>query len=301
MAKVAVGYIVEQVIICTVLGIASLSFSAWQVYNQRLPQNHTLVRPLHRRFNRALLIIAIVELMWGVDPRGVWDIYPPELIAACKDFITSSFMCLGVVWMDAHIRIMAESLGKVQVQVVSEAVTIGIPVCGTYLTAVVLLLCSTFTQSDNYRAYFIYFLHALIFCECIAVTVCLAYIMRIRKLAMHHISSGSEHLRKMKRLVINCIILWIVFLGTFYASFYAAGQTGSLRASQIPTNKSKYSFYNFLLFHFLGFVFAFEAGRFQGVKQESHVTVNSRQASRSVIVGVELKEQQDQKNRTSSI
>jgi hypothetical protein len=298
MGKVATGYIIEQIVISCFLGGATLAFAAWRVYDQTREENKTLARPLHKRINGGLLVISIMELIWGIDPRGVWDIYPPEVIAACKDVILSGFISLGLVWMDAHLRILAESLGKVRVQAISEKISIGVPIVLTYLVALILLILSALTQANAYRAYFVYFLTGVICSECLAVTICLIHIIRIRTLSATHLGSGSEQLRKMKRLVIICVVIWFASIGSILVSFSSAALVGNtLRSSQIVEDKSHYIFYYLIVFQIAGVFLYFEAGRFHGANQENHqVMAHSRQPSR---ISMDLK--QDRKNRTSSV
>jgi hypothetical protein len=175
---VAAGYLVEQVVIC-VSGVMALACSSWRVFNQESTQ--ALAKPLQKTFNRALIVISVIGIIWGVDPRGIWDFYSPEAIAVCKDFITSSLMCPGVVWMDAHLRIIAESLGKLKVQDVSKKITIGIPVLCIYTITCIFLILSIVSQLGSYRSCFIFFLTFIIFCECLTVTACLVHIIRIRQ------------------------------------------------------------------------------------------------------------------------
>jgi hypothetical protein len=289
---VASGYIIEQILICCVLGVVTLVYALWRIHKQQQPENAGAVRSLHRTFNQGLMVLAIAEIIWGVDPRGIWGIYPAELIAACKDFITSSLMCLGIVWMDAHLRILAESLGKMSVNMIPGVWTIGIPVFGTYVSAMILFILSAISQENKYRVYYIYFLEVMIFCECFAVTACLIRVMWVRKLAGLHVSHASEQGKKMRRLVTIGIALWVAFLFGIFASYSSSLQADiSLTESQIPPNKTQYSVYVFLVLHFLGFAISFEAGRFQIMPRtpKTQPDRHSRQASRSA-AGAEVQE-----------
>jgi hypothetical protein len=78
---------------------------------------------------------------------------------------------------------------------------------------------------------------------------------------------NSEQMKKMRRLIIMAVVLWVIFLIGIYSSVSVSELGGSFKETQIAEDKGRYSFYNYLLLQFLGVSLSFEAGRFQIVVQ----------------------------------
>jgi hypothetical protein len=95
------GYIAEQAIVAVgalaTLTAVMLQFSlAW-----RLPENQPKVQIFHKIVLSSLLVFGILELVWSIDPRGVWKMHTTFSISVRRDWTILALLqaaLYGGIW-----------------------------------------------------------------------------------------------------------------------------------------------------------------------------------------------------------
>eukprot|EP00475_Leptophrys_vorax_P028785 TRINITY_DN4187_c0_g1_i1.p1 TRINITY_DN4187_c0_g1~~TRINITY_DN4187_c0_g1_i1.p1 ORF type:complete len:306 (-),score=50.93 TRINITY_DN4187_c0_g1_i1:47-964(-) len=259
--KVVSGmYYGEQILILS-WGLLAVVSSSLQIRLQKRPENSKDVKLIQFIFMRSLLVAGTLETIWGIDPRGIWNIYPALFLAFLKDFILITAIGCGVLWIDVYCRVLLETQGRVNVSFVSEWLTTGLVNIAHLISEVIPTIVGFKLDSQSPRSVYLWIAVTLVFIITAGATLCLSFVKRIRDKA--GVKMRIEQQRFWNRMVVIVSALWlcVVMAYAMLGIGINAYKDYSFSMAHIEEDPAVYHPYPFLLFHVLSLLIVYILGK----------------------------------------
>jgi hypothetical protein len=196
---IAIGYFVEQVLII-VWSLGMIAAAIWQLQVQA--QNPTITKPVQKTFIRILLLAGVIELIWSIDPRGVWRIYSAALIACIKDYVLITLNICVIFKLDIVCRVTFEILGIAWLYHAPQWLT-----CGSIMTLMVIVqaIATAFAVKLNRqgpRSFYILFFAIVFFLLAFGITWSMVYFFSVNKKVGVLSIERQEAWKKLRKLTV---------------------------------------------------------------------------------------------------
>jgi hypothetical protein len=259
---VATAYYIEQCVVIA-LAIFMVAGSTWQLWLQS--KNSKEIKPVQRIYMRALLVSGILEIIWSIDPRGIWQILSAVAIAFIKDYVLIILSFCGLFYLDVFCRVVFEALGRHWFLQISSWITCGLPLLATIIVQIVLTVIAININQQQPRNYFICFLVFIILLWTSGITYSLIYIFSIRRKAGLNFLNNPRQKETWMRLVKLTIFLWLVVIAAMYMAVYYVLYNRrlnvTLQDTQVVANPARYEFYSFLVLHISAAILVYLYGK----------------------------------------
>jgi hypothetical protein len=106
---ISIYYYIEQIVI---LASGFIAFVLVILQSRAQKAWSDKVKKIQKVFPRALGVASIIAIIWGIDPRGLYGIYPWYVLGFVKDPLTVIFTYCGAVWLAQVTQILFASSGK---------------------------------------------------------------------------------------------------------------------------------------------------------------------------------------------
>jgi hypothetical protein len=256
MGQVAIGYVVEQVVISfvaiLVLIFASLQyFFAWKL--------HEPITLLHKSILSVIFIFGILELIWSVDPRGVWRFYSPFVIALLRDWIILCLLQAAFLWADLLLRSISFFISSIRHY---NRWPIMLTSVSPILLLVVLSAALSYKASSTgdylYRVIFTFSEAVVILLFSAFVLMSQLYLRQVMKSARGNNSAdrgqfdGPGEYKKLFRAGLLFITLSVVGIGFSFQNYLTKRTENSFSSSQTVSDPAIYAPYTFFAAHMCG-------------------------------------------------
>jgi hypothetical protein len=129
-----------------------------------LPHNRTVkIKLIQRHCQWTLIICGILMVVWQVDPRHMYGIYPIYVIVVLKDAITLVLMCAAIVYTEVMYNIVQGSLQRGYKAIVNFWLGVGLPFVPIILIQASMTTLSFMTDREIYRSIFFGFVALYVF------------------------------------------------------------------------------------------------------------------------------------------
>jgi hypothetical protein len=267
MSHISTAYFVEQAVIA-VTSLFMLGGAGSQLLLHRKKENSNLVKPVHKAFMYALLLAGILEMIWSIDPQGIWKIHTAISLAFIKDFVIISLSFCGQLWLDIYCRAIFQSLGRINLSQTPLWISSGTPLLLTIVVQVSLTILAITTGRQNPRSYFILFVTFVILCWSIGVTIALIYVLSIRKKAGLNFDNNDQK-RVWMRMIRLVMFLWLIVIVAVALSVNSLlnNRTTTLQEAQVIADPTRYIPYTFYVFHVSAGILVYLGGKLPSVQQ----------------------------------
>jgi hypothetical protein len=248
------GYIAEQTLIAigAVMALTAVLlqfFIAW-----KLPENEGKVQILHKIGLASLLVFGILELIWSVDPRGVWGLYSAFGISILRDWTILALLQAALLWGDLVIRSVSSFIKLVRLyDKIPVWLTSTVPIGALVILSVILTNEAVRTDNFLYRITYTFTSSSFICVFAVYAVSCLLFIRNTLKSA--RVSSDyttavfSDKFKKLFQTGLILSILSIVGFTFAVINFNSMRQGATFTSGQLPQNRSVYEPFTFYFVH----------------------------------------------------
>jgi hypothetical protein len=276
--KVASLYYVEQCwVVCLALFMV-IGSTRELILHSKNPRE---VKPIQKLFMTVLLVAGILELVWSIDPRGIWKILNALAIACIKDYALTIFSYCGMYYVDMFCRVVFESLGRTWVAKISKWITVGVPLLISIISQIWLTAIAVQVNLQLPRNYYVSILVFFISMLTLGITCAMLYTYSIRTKAGLNFNGNPAQRASWQRLVKLVTFLWLVVLAAVFLAIYTLiinkKNQLTFEDAQVAADPARYEFYPFLVLHTSGAILVYQHGkmRFDNSKAPAAITPNA--------------------------
>jgi hypothetical protein len=258
MSVVSPAYKVEQsaiafggAIFCLLGGLA--------IYSRRFPWNTEKAQTRLVSYAHFVILVSGLALMiWSVDPRMFYGIYPMLFVIIVKDFITLLLISTALLYSQViHCIVVESKMRSISPLVRNPWISVGIPMASLGIINISTTIISIQRNQEVYRAIFFGSIGIMMAVADI-YSIVMFFVLQANQRSMQTIRSQStidakqpSETKVKNNLKKSFILLAAIFILQFYMAIDVLRAKRTLVSSQIP-DRTKYNLSMPILIYFIG-------------------------------------------------
>jgi hypothetical protein len=232
MVNISSGYYIEQALVVIVSAVSML-LAVLQVRAHSIWRDAT--KALHRKLHPTIFAGTVLALVWAIDPRGQYKVYPWYVLGFMKDHMIILLFYSGSVWITQVIKVLFEVNNKAPPKRL-EMVLSSIP---SFLLWFVVVICDGVRVAKNAvwpSSFILMYIGVVVFIWGSAVLWCVRIVRATNKAVSGKVNESQQAARNkvMRKLYIGAITCWLVTIFEFYQAYVTYVWVGTEEANQVP-------------------------------------------------------------------
>jgi len=246
--NISIGYFVEQSLVI-IIAVASMILSIFQIRAHSVWREQC--KALHRNLHPTIFAGSILALVWAIDPRGLYGIYPWYVLGFIKDQMIVLLYFGGSVWLTQVVKVLFEVNNKSPPKGLRKVLSI----YPSLLLWVTIMICDSFRVAGNVvwpSAFMLWMIAILTSSSTFAVVWCIHIVHQTNKAVSAKVKDTQQAARSkvMRKLCAGAGVYLGISIYEIIWGYYTFIWVGTEDANQVP-DPERFTMWNITLVWFV--------------------------------------------------